>query len=209
MIEWDSCKVCSLPSQAFRDGFLFSGGLLFGDSIPIFSKLVKHVSGNALDDYVTGLENEVKKYLSGTPNYGKAAKRMYNVFRLTGKYAEAVYLRELFDEPTTMLYQAGALIRTIDESFQPGSRIELETIIDQTDQLILSVAEVLEGEAETEIMRLLFRLRNQLDEDAKRGQLSPQANAARDEVVNLVNNFFHEKLIGVPTIKGYIEQLQE
>jgi hypothetical protein len=205
---WEAPDGSIVPLDGYLDSY-FQEVYLFGDSIPIFSKLVKHVSGNALDDYVTGLENEVKKYLSGTPNYGKAAKRMYNVFRLTGKYAEAVYLRELFDEPTTMLYQAGALIRTIDESFQPGSRIELETIIDQTDQLILSVAEVLEGEAETEIMRLLFRLRNQLDEDAKRGQLSPQANAARDEVVNLVNNFFHEKLIGVPTIKGYIEQLQE
>ena len=53
---------------------------------------------------------------STTPNYGKAARRMYNVFRLTGRYTEAAYLRELFDEPVTALYQVAALIRTLDDA---------------------------------------------------------------------------------------------
>jgi hypothetical protein len=143
------------------------------------------------------------------PNYGKAAKRMYNVFRLTGQYAEAAYLRELFDEPTTMLYQAGALIRTIDESFQPGADIDPDTIIGQADELILGVIGTLEGEKEVEITRLLLRLRHLLTQDAKRGELSPQASAAQAEVVNVVNNFFYEKLTGVPTIREYMEGLQE
>jgi hypothetical protein len=47
---------------------------------------------------------------------------MYNVFRLTGRYEEAAYLRELFDEPTTMLYQVWSLIRTIDDSLVPAQR---------------------------------------------------------------------------------------
>ena len=205
---WEAPDGSIIPLDGYLDSF-FQEVYLFADSIPIFSKLVKHVSGDALDNYVTALEHEVKKYITGSPNYGKAAKRMYNVFRLTGKYAEAAYLRELFDEPTTMLYQVGALIRTIDECFQPDSKIELDTIVEQADKLILSVSEVLEGEVETEVVRLLVRLRHQLDEDARRGQLSSQANAARTEVVNLVNNFFREKLIGVPTIKMYIEKLQE
>jgi hypothetical protein len=205
---WEAPDGSIIPLDGYLDSF-FQEVYLFADSIPIFSKLVKHVSGDALDNYVTGLEHEVKKYVTGNPNYGKAAKRMYNVFRLTGKYAEAAYLRELFDEPTTMLYQVGALIRTIDECFQPDSKIDLETIVDQADKLILNVSEVLEGEVETEVIRLLVRLRHQLDEDAKRGHLSSHANAARTEVVNLVNNFFREKLIGVPTIKVYLDKIQE
>ena len=143
------------------------------------------------------------------PNYGKAAKRMYNVFRLTGEYAEAAYLRELFDEPTTMLYQAGALIRTIDESFQPGADIDPETIIAQTDELILGVIDTLEGEKEVEITRLLLRLRHLLTQDAKRGELSPEASAAQAEVVNVVNNFFYDKLTGVPSIREYMEALEQ
>jgi hypothetical protein len=108
-----------------------------------------------------------------------------------------------------MLYQAGALIRTIDECCQPGSEIEPETVMAQTDKLILGVVETLEGVEEVEITRLLLRLRSLLSEDAKRGQLSPQASAARAEVVNVVNNFFYEKLTGVPTIREYILELQQ
>jgi hypothetical protein len=171
--------------------------------------VVKHVSGDALDDYVVQLRKEVRKYVSDSPNYGKAAKRLYNIFRLTGRYAEAAYLRELFDEPTTMLYQTCALIRTIDESFQPGSEIDPDSLIAQTDRLILGVVSTLEGAQEVEITRLLLRLRSLLAEDAKRGMLSPQASAAQAEIVNVVNNFFYDKLTGVPTIREYITDLQE
>ena len=134
---------------------------------------------------------------------------MYNIFRLTGRYVEAAYLRELFDEPTTMLYQVWSLIRTVDESFQPGSEIKPEIISQQADKLILAVVETLEGEQESEIVRLLLRLKSLIAEDAARGELSPQAEAARAEVINIVNNFFYEKLTGVPEIKAYIENLKE
>ena len=206
--SWEAPDGSITPLDGYLDSY-FQEVYLDAESIPVFSKLVKHVSGDALDHYVSQLEGEVRKYVSTHVNYGKAAKRLYNIFRLTGRYAEAAYLRELFDEPTTMLYQAGALLRTIDESFQPGSEIQPETIVAQTDKLILGVVETLEGEQEVEITRLLLRLRSLLSEDAKRGRLSPQASAAQAEVVNIVNNFFHEKLTGVPTIHEYITELQQ
>ncbi len=205
---WEAPDGSITPLDGYLDSY-FQEVYLDASSIPVFSKVAKHVSGSALDDYVHQLEKEVKKYVVDHPNYGKAAKRMYNVFRLTGQYAEAAYLRELFDEPTTMLYQAGALIRTIDESFQPGADIDPETIIGQTDELILGVIDTLEGEKEVEITRLLLRLRHLLTQDAKRGELSPQASAAQAEVVNVVNNFFYDKLTGVPTIREYMESLEE
>ncbi len=37
--------------------------------------------------------------------------------------------------------------------------------------------------------------------------LSPQAEAARAELINIVNNFFYEKLSAVPVIKGYMEEV--
>ncbi len=205
---WEAPDASITPLDGYLDSF-FQEVYLDAESIPIFSKLVKHVSGDALDDYVEQLEKEVKKYVSAHPNYGKAAKRLYNIFRITGRYAEAVYLRELFDEPTTMLYQVWSLIRTIDECFQPGSDIAPETLLGQTDKLILAVTRTLEGEKEVEIVRLLLRLRDLLSEDAKRGELSPQASAARAEVINVVNNFFYDKLTGVPTIREYIQSLRE
>ncbi|NIM93155.1 MAG: hypothetical protein GTO18_05525 [Anaerolineales bacterium] len=205
---WEAPDGSITPLDGYLDSF-FQEVYLDAESIPIFSKLVKHVSGDALDDYVEQLEKEVRKYVTGSPNYGKAAKRMYNVFRLTGRYAEAAYIRELFDEPTTMLYQVWSLLRTIDESFQPDSEISAETIVNQTDKLILGVIETLEGEQEVEITRLLLRLKDLLTKDAQRGELSPQTEAARAEVINIVNNFFHDKLTGVPTIHEYIQDMQQ
>jgi hypothetical protein len=206
-VTWEAPDGSITPLDGYLDSY-FQEVYLDAESIPVFSKLIKHVSGDALDEYVTALEGEVKKYISKSPNYGKAAKRLYNIFRLTGRYAEAAYVRELFDEPTTMLYQAGALIRTIDESFQPESEIDPQTLIAQTDSLILGVIGTLEGEKEVEITRLLLRLRTLLAQDAKRGELSPQASAARAEVINIVNNFFYDKLTGVPSIREYIASLQ-
>lgn len=207
-VTWEAPDGSITPLDGYLDGF-FQEVYLEAESIPIFSKLVKNVSGDALDHYVSQLKNEVKKYITKDINYGKAAKRMYNIFRLTGKYAEAAYLRELFDEPTTLLYQVWALIRTIDDVFTPDSSISPDMLLSQADDLILSVTRVLEGVEEEEIVRLLLRLRDLLSKDVRSGELSPQAEAARAEVINLVNNFFYEKLTGVPEIKQYLDTIQE
>jgi hypothetical protein len=38
--------------------------------------------------------------------------------------------------------------------------------------------------------------------------LSATAEAARAQVINLVNNFFYEKLTGIPEIQAYLDDLQ-
>ena len=110
----------------------------------------------------TQLEHEVWKYTVKEPNYGKAARRMYNVFRLTGRYAEAAYLRELFDEPTTALYQVAALIRTLDEAASAGRRVRPEMLVAQADQLIMSAIAALEGPSEAEMVGHLLPSANTL-----------------------------------------------
>ncbi len=205
-VTWEAPDGKITPLDGYLDPY-FQEVYLDAESIPIFTKLAKQVDSNALDDYVTALEKEVRKYITTTPNYGKAAKRMYNIFRLTGKYEEAAYLRELFDEPATVLYQVWSLIRTIDDTFTAGSSLRLQTLLAETDRLIVTVVDVLEGEKETEIVRMLLKLRSILGHEVPGQELSPQAEAARDEVINLVNNFFYEKLTGVPQIKEYIDHL--
>jgi hypothetical protein len=207
-VTWEAPDGTIEPLDGYLDPY-FQEVYLESESIPIFTKLAKHVDSNALDNYVTQLEKEVRKYVTKDPNYGKAAKRMYNIFRLTGRYHEAAYLRELFDEPSTVLYQVWSLIRTIDDTFRPDGTIPLETLLVQADKLILTVVDVLEGEKETEIVRLLLRLRDLLSREQRGQELSSQAEAARAEIINLVNNFFYEKLTGVPEIKDYIDTLAE
>jgi hypothetical protein len=155
------------------------------------------------------LEGEVKKYLGEQANYGKAAKRMYNVFRYTGRYHEAAYLRELFDEPTTVLYQVWSLVRTLDEALLPGSAIRLGSVHRQADQLILGVVEVLEGAVELEMVRALLTLRHALSSRAEsREKWQAEVEASRAAAINIVNNFFIEKLTAVPAIQAYMEQIQ-
>jgi len=192
------------------DGYLdpyFQEVYLQPESIPIFSKVVKHVSSDALEDYVKQLEHEVNKYLTKDINYGKAAKRMYNIFRLTGRYEEALFIRELFDEPTTMLYQVWALIRTIDEALQFEQSISREELLSQSDALILSVVDVLEGTEETQIVKSLLKLKDFLSRDEKGAEWSSQVLAARSELKNMVNNFFYERLTALPSLKEYMTGL--
>jgi hypothetical protein len=203
-VTWEAPDETITPLDGYLDPY-FQEVYLEVESIPIFSKLAKHVSADALDDYVKQLEHEVNKYLTKDVNYGKVAKRMYNIFRLTGRYEDAAFLRDLFDEPTTMLYQVWSLIRTMDDAFKPGSGITMDQMVEQADQLILAVIKVLEGDQEAEIVRLLLRLRDALSTQDQDQGLSVTAEAARAEVINLVNNFFYEKLTAVPTIKAYMD----
>jgi hypothetical protein len=208
-VTWEAPDGTITPLDGYLDPY-FQEVYLDATSVPIFSKLAQHVSADALDEYVAQLEREVRKYLTHDPrNYGKVAKRMYNIFRLTGRFAEAAFLRELFDEPTTMLYQVWSLIRTIDDCFQPGGTIPLENVLAQTDQLIVAVVHALEGDEEAEIVRLLLRLRDALSQHETGQALSGPAEAARAEVINLVNNFFYSKLAGLPKIKEYMESFKE
>ena len=202
---WEAPDGSIMPLDGYLDPY-FQEVYLEAESIPLFSKLAKHVSSDALEDYVQALEKEVKKYLTKSLNYGKAARRMYNIFRLTGEYESAAYLRELFDEPATMLYQVWSLIRTMDDCFTEKSTITLQQLLNHTDQLMMNVIETLEGEEESEVVRLLLRLRDILSHEKPGTMLSSQAEAARDELINIVNNFFYEKLVAVPQIKGYMNQ---
>jgi hypothetical protein len=88
-VTWEAPDGKITPLDGYLDPY-FQEVYLDAESIPIFTKLAKQVDSNALDDYVAALEKEVRKYVTASPNYGKAAKRMYNIFRLTGKYEEAV-----------------------------------------------------------------------------------------------------------------------
>ena len=206
-VTWESPDGNITPLDGFLDPY-FQEIYLESESIPIFSKLSQHVSANALDEYVTQLEKEVNKYLTKDINYGKAAKRMYNIFRLTGRYGEAALIRELFDEPSSMLYQVWALIRTMDECSQPESSISVDSIKSQADGLIMEVIRSLEGDEEAIVVKLLLQLRDAL-EDQHQGQESPiSVKTARDEVINIVNNFFYEKLTTIPEVKIYMDGFQ-
>jgi hypothetical protein len=205
-VTWEAPDGTITPLDGYLDPY-FQEVYLDAESVPIFSKLAQHVSADALDDYVAQLEHEINKYVTKDINYGKAAKRMYNVFRLTGRYEEAVFVRELFDEPTSMLYQVWSLFRTMEECCASDSNIPVESVKAQADQLMMSVIRALEGDEESMVVKHLLRLRQSLDKQESGHTMHEDVEAARAEVINLVNNFFYEKMTSMPKIKVYMDEM--
>lgn len=207
-VTWEAPDGSITPLDGYLDPY-FQEIYLQAESVPIFTKLAQHVSADAMDEYVEALEGEVRKYLTKQVNYGKAAKRMYNIFRLNGSYAEAVYLRELFDEPASLLYQIWSLIRTVDDAIAAKAPFQTEQLIRQAEELMMEVIRVMEDVREAEIVRRILRFRDAIHNLESYEALSAEAEAAREEVINVVNNFFYEKMTAVPNIKAYMDSVQE
>ena len=66
-VTWEAPDGSITPLDGYLDSY-FQEVYLDAGSIPVVSKVVKHVSGNALDDYVDQLEKEVKNYVVDHPN---------------------------------------------------------------------------------------------------------------------------------------------
>jgi len=208
-VTWEAPDGSITPLDGFIDPY-FQEVYLEAESVPLFSKLARHISPRALDEYVQQLTGEVYKYTHKHINYGKAAKRMYNIFRLTGRHQAAALIRELFDEPAALLYQVWSLLDTMDDAGQPDSTIDRETLVQQTDEMIRSVVEVCEGPLETEIVMALIRLR---DDVTGRVDLGDDWDAliakSRSTTEQLVNEFFKAKLLGIPEVREFLEGLEE
>ena len=191
------------------DGFLdpyFQEVYLESEALPVFERVIRDMSKDAVDEYVAELEKEVVKYSTDDPNWGKVARRLYNIFRLSGRLPEAAFIRELFDEPTTALYQVAALLRTLDEASDQGTPFAVETMVSQVDQLIMSAIGALHGPSEAMIVSHLLRLRDELS-----GRLQPDERddigLVRDETMQIVNDYFRDKLMALPSIAEYVTRL--
>lgn len=205
-VTWEAPDGAITPLDGFLDSY-FQEVYLETSSIPLFSKLVKELGADSVADYVETLTHEVWKYTTKDPNYGKAARRLYNVFRLTGRYAEAAYLRELFDEPVTALYQVAALLRTLDEASGDGDAFDTEAMVAQLDGLIMSSISALDGPDEAEMVRLLLRLRDGFSRDAEVAGRSTDLEEARADAMRAVDAYFKLALERVPSIKAFLDDL--
>lgn len=203
---WEAPDGSVVPLDGFLDPY-FQEVYLEVDSIPLFSRLVKDMGADSVAEYVERLTGEVYKYTVDKPNYGKAARRMYNIFRLTGRYAEAAYLRELFDEPTTALYQLAAMLRAVDEAAAGDDTFQTEHLVDQVDELIMSAVDSLEGRTEAEMVRRLLQLRDGLTGEDRDPQFSDQVAEARRQAMRAVDDYFQRALVGIPGIKDYMDEV--
>jgi len=200
---WEDPAGRIVPLDGFLDPY-FQEVYLESESIPLFSRLIKELSADSVDDYVDTLEHEVWKYTVKEPNYGKAARRMYNIFRLDGHYREAAYIRELFDEPVTALYQVAALIRTLDDAAESGDLFDTETMVAQVDRLIMSAITALDGPAEAQMVANLLELRDSLRARESHAARAEEMKGVQDAALLAVNDYFERMLRAVPEIDAYL-----
>ena len=205
-VTWEAPDGTIVPLDGFLDPY-FQEVYLESESIPLFSRLVKELSADSVDDYVETLEHEVWKYTVKEPNYGKAARRMYNVFRMSGRYAEAAYLRELFDEPITALYQVAALVRTLDDAAASGEAFEAGTMVATVDRLIMSAIQALDGPQEAEMVGHLLRLRDSLSAHETHAERLDDMTGISTAALGAVNDYFERMLRAMPEIQAYLEDV--
>jgi hypothetical protein len=192
------------------DGFLdpaFQEVYLDTDSAPLFKKLVKELSADTVDDYVEALEHEIWKYTVEHPSYGKVARRLYNVFRMNGHYAEAAFIRELFDEPITALYQVAALIQTLNDAADSGEDFDSETMTEQVDKLIMSAIQALDGPEEAEMVGHLLKLRNSIQQRGAEADRVEDMTDVQNAAMKAVNDYFERALRSVPEIDAFLKEI--
>jgi hypothetical protein len=207
-VTWEDREGKIRPLDGFIDPY-YQEVYLDADSIPLFSKISQQMDPDALQKYVAQLEHEVAKYTQGDEaNYGKAAKRMYNVFRLTGRFEEAAYIRELFDEPAALLYQVGALLDGLVDLGRGSESIDKETLVVQVDELIHDVTTAAEGPLEGDLVMALIRLRDDITGRKSLGSgWESTLRQMQADINKLVNQFFEERLRAIPEVRDYIDSL--
>jgi hypothetical protein len=183
---------------------------LEAEAVPVFTKIISHADKGALNAYVNAMRWQAFHYTHVEPNYGKAAKRLYNLFRLTDQLEAAAYVRELFDEPGAKLYQVPGLLDAVDAAHGENSHIDRDTILSELDHVIRAVIEAAAGPAEADLVMSLIALRDQvLGRPIEGAAWSEVLGAVRRQCSELVNEFFRVRLLGLPQIERYVAQLQE
>jgi hypothetical protein len=205
-VTWEAPDGSVTPLDGFLDPY-FQEVYLDSDSIPLFSRLVKHLGADAVAEYVEVLNHEVHKYTVTESNHGKVARRLYNIFRITGRYAEAAYIRELFDEPVGALYQLAALLRTVDDAADSPESFQADALVREVDTLIMSAIGALDGPTEAEMVARLLRVRDAVASSAAEASYETELEAARTDAMRAVDEFFKRALRAVPTIAAYLDEV--
>lgn len=183
---------------------------LFADEMPVFTKLAREVTPDALDSYKNAMRAQVAHYAHEEPNFGKVCKRLYNLFRLTDQLEAAAYVRELFDEPSAQLYQVPGLLEAAEIALRdPQKEIHRGTILKQIDLVAHEVKNATEGKDEARILAELERLKTDVLREPPGSDWDEILGEVRKRCAEIVNGFFRGKLFGYGVIKEYVEGLKE
>lgn len=179
------------------------------DSMGTVRRLIDNLSPDSLREYVQELEGEVVRYGFDHANYGKVAKRLYNIYRVLGRYEEALFVRELFDEPPAKLYQVAAVLEAIGRDLEDGRPLSSAGLQAELAGMRQTVEQTVAGEKREQMLALLDELDASAEGSGPQGEeLWRVVNAAKDVATDTVNLFFQGHLVSNPKIWSYVESLR-
>ena len=177
-------------------------------AIDLVARLAPHIPPDAHMNYQYIMREQVYHYTKEEPSYGKAAKRLYNLFRITDQLEAAAYVRELFDEPWARLYQVPGLLEAADVALDPDSGIDRETVMRQLESVADAIKEVTEGEDEAELLASLGRLRDTaMAEGKESGDWADVLGDVRKRSAEIVSEFFRVHLLAFKPVRDYLDTL--
>jgi hypothetical protein len=171
------------------------------------AKLDRAVAPDARENYAAAMRDQVSRYLT-EPSFGKVAKRLYNLFRVTDELEAAAYVRELFDESPARLYQVSGLLDAADAALDESSGIDRDAVLRQLDVVAAAIKEATEGRDEDELLASLARLRAAaLTEGREGASWADVLTDVRRACAAEVNEFFRSRLLGHPRVRHHVESL--
>jgi hypothetical protein len=206
-VTWQAPDGTITPLDGSIDPF-FQEIYLEPDALPVFTKITRAADRGALNAYVNAMRAQAFHYTHVEPNYGKASKRLYNLFRLTDQLEAAAYLRELFDEPHAQLYQVPGLLEAADAALRdPTAEIDRATVLKQIDWVARQVRDATEGREEARILAELARLRGDVLREPPGADWEHILQDVRAHCAAIVNEFFRTRLFGFAAIREFVEKL--
>jgi hypothetical protein len=179
-------------------------------AIDLVARLAPHIPEGARSNYQNIMREQVYHYTKEAPSYGKAAKRLYNLFRVSDQLEAAAFVRELFDEPSARLYQVPGLLDAADVALDPTSGIDRETVMHQLDVVADAIAEVTEGDEEAELLAALQQLREAAVADGKAGESWAEVlGEVRTRCSEIVSEFFRVRLLGFAPVREFLDKLEK
>lgn len=179
-------------------------------ALALVTRLHGVTPGDARAAYRGAMRSEVRHYTVEAPDYAKAAKRLYNLFRVADELEAAAYVRELFDEPQARLYQVPTLLQAADVARDPGSGIDRATVLTQIEVVAAAIADGTDGVVERELLAQLDRLREEADaEGGRRGDWTDVLADVRQRCAEIVSDFFREHLLAHDRVRSFLAGLDE
>ena len=199
---WEARDGTIVALDGVLDGF-YQEVYLEPESRSHVERIIHKGEPSGLREYVDQLENEVKRYTAeGHENYGKVAKRLYNIFRITKRAEQAAYVRALFDDPAARLYQVEGGLHALEQVLGTA-RLDPAVVQEQTNEMTEAVEACYTRPDKEEIVRAIESL-PELGADERRSVIDDVGARVGDEV----SDYFRDQLLAEPQIAVYLAMIR-